>query len=177
MSGKICVYVRDSKHPADLYDSTGHWFAVSIHEIGSNGPLFWNGVNYNWVWLPIKGEFNKVAGEFTIPAGTYLIKGYAFCQNVVTHIAWVQVADNETVSVNLIPTSVVVCILAAEMGVMLGTANVDGKDVPITTLAQAEAAQFKKAADALVAKLPQETGISLMSIDEVQKMLKETPRG
>lgn len=176
MSGKICVYVRDTRHPADLYDSTAHRFAVSIHEVGSRGPLYWNSVNYNWVWLPFTGERNRIAGEFTIPAGTYLIRGFAPCFNVVTHIAWVQVNDGETVSVNLVPTRVFFCLRAASIGVMLGTVTVNGQEIPVTTYAKEEVAQFQKAVDALTAKLPKEEDLPLMSIEELQKMFKEMPK-
>jgi hypothetical protein len=177
MSGKLCVYVRDTKHPADLYDSTSHWYAVSIHEVGSNNPLCWNGMNFNWVWLPIIGEFNRVAGEFVVPAGTYLVKGYAMCSNVVTHVAWVQINDGETIPVNLVPTTVPFCLMAAKIGVMLGSVNVEGKDVPIAKFAQAEVAQFEKAVDALASKLPKDTGIPILTVDELQRKLKETPKG
>jgi hypothetical protein len=176
MAGKICVYIRDTKHPSDLYDSTGHWYAVSIHEVGSNGPLCWKGVNYNWVWLPFNGEFNKVAGEFEVPAGTYLVKGYAMCSNVVTHVAWVQVNDGEIIPVNLVPTTVPFCLLAANLGVVLGTAKVNNKDIPIAEIAPAEVQAFEKAVNALVAKLPKEEGIQLMSVDELKKRLREVKK-
>jgi hypothetical protein len=177
MAGKICVYIRDRQHPADLYDSSIHWYAVSIQEIGSNSPLYWKGVNYNWVWLPFNGEFGKVAGEFEVPAGTYLVKGYAFCSNVVTHVAWVQVNDGETVSVNLVPTTVYFCLHAAKLGAVLGTARVNDKDIPIAKIAPAEVEAFEKAANALAAKLPKEAGMQLMSVEELQKRLRETPQG
>jgi hypothetical protein len=172
----MCVYVRDTVHPADLYDSSHHWYSVSIHEIGSIGPLIWKGVNYGWLWLPFTGEFNKIAGEFEVPAGTYLVRGQAFCYNIVTHLAWVQVKDGETVSVNLVPTSVHFCILAARMGVELGTVKVEGKEVPLATIAQAEVDQFLKAAGALAAKLPRELGLPLLPAEEMKKRLKETPK-
>ncbi|MFB3897268.1 MAG: hypothetical protein ACE14V_13285 [bacterium] len=176
MAGKICIYVRDPQHPADLYDTNrNHYFAISIHEIGSNGPLYWKGVNYNWVWLPFQGEWGKVAGEYEVPAGEYLIKGYAWCFNVVTHIAWVQVNDNETVSVNLVPTSVPYCLHAATIGVVLGTAIVEGKDVPIAKIAPAEVAAFEKAAEALAIKLPKEVGVPLMAIEELRNLFSKTP--
>jgi len=177
MAAKLCVYVRDRVHPADLYDSSGHWFAISIHEVGSNTPLCWKGVNYNWVWLPFNGEFSRVAGEFEVPAGTYLVKGYAFCYNVVTHIAWVQVNDGEVGSVNLLPTGVPFCLRAAILGATLGTVRVEGKDVPIAKAAPAEVEAFEKAAEALAAKLPPDVDIPLMSIDELRKRFKETPKG
>lgn len=177
MAGKICVYIRDKQDPADLYDSSSHFFAVSIHEIGSNKPLCWKGVNYNWVWLPFQGEFGRVAGEYEVPAGEYLVKGYAMCSNVITHMAWVQVSDGETVSVNLLPTTVAFCLQAATIGVALGTAKVDGKDIPVAKIAPEEAAAFEKAATALAVKLGKETGIPLMSIEELRKRLAETPKG
>lgn len=177
MAGKICVYVRDTKHPADLYDSTLHWYAISIHEVGSNSPLCWKGVNYNWVWLPFNGELGKVAGEFEVPAGTYLVKGYAFCHNVVTHVAWVQVNDGETISVNLVPTPVSFCLMATTLGAVLGTANVEGKDIPIAKIAPVEVAAFEKAANALAAKLPKEAGMPLMAIDELRRQFINTPKG
>jgi hypothetical protein len=177
MAGKLCIYVRDRQHPADLYDSTAHWFAVSIHEVGSNGPLCWKGVNYNWVWLPFQGEFGRVAGEYEVPAGTYLVKGYAMCSNVVTHVAWVQVNDGETASVNLVPTTVLFCLQAATIGAVLGTAIVGGKDIPIAEIAPAEVKAFEKAASALANKLPKELGIPLMTVEELRKQFRETPKG
>jgi hypothetical protein len=177
MSGKICVYVRDTKHPADLYDSTAHWYAVSIHEVGSNTPLCWKGVNYNWVWLPFNGEFGKVAGDFEVPAGTYLVKGYAMCSNVVTHVAWVQVNDGETIPVNLVPTTVPFCLMSTMLGVTLGTAVAEGRDVPIAKLAPTEVANFEKAANALMAKLPKDVSIPLISVDELRKRFQEAPKG
>lgn len=177
MAGKICVYIRDTQHPADLYDSTPHWWAVSIHEAGSNRPLCWKGVNYNWVWLPFTGELNKVAGEFEVPAGTYLVKGYAFCQNVVTQVAWVQVNDGETMPVNLLPTPVSFCLQTTALGVVMGTAKVDGKDVPIAQIAQAEVAAFEKATTVLMAKLPRESVISLMASEELRQHFRETQKG
>ena len=176
MAGKICVYVRDVKHPADLYDTTGHWFAVSVHEVGSNAPLIWKGTNFNWIWLPFTGEFNRVAGEFEVPAGTYLVRGYAFCYNVVTNIAWVQVGDGEIVPVNLVPASVAMCVWLAHIGAALGTIKVDNKEVPVTQFAAAEAAAFKKAAIALQAKLPIEMGLPMMSAEEIQKRLRDIPK-
>ncbi|MCX5645112.1 MAG: hypothetical protein NTZ17_10590 [Phycisphaerae bacterium] len=176
MAGKLCVYIRDTQHPADLYDSSTHWYAVSIHEVGSNSPLCWKGVNYSWVWLPFNGEFSRVAGEFEVPAGTYLVKGYAFCSNVVTHVAWVQVNDGEVSSANLVPTTVLFCILAARLGVALGTARVEGKDVPIAKIAGAEVAAFERAVEALAAKLPKEMGMPVMAIEELRKRLSDTPK-
>ena len=177
MAGKLCIYVRDTLQPADLYDTTIHWYAVSIHEIGSGGPLIWKGVNFNWVWLPFNGEKGKVAGEFEVPAGTYLVKGYAFCSNVVTHVAWVQVNDGETIPVNLVPTGVVFCLRAALLGAALGTVKLEGRDTPVAKVAPAELEGFMKAADALVAKLPKEPGIPLLGIEELRKYLSETPKG
>jgi hypothetical protein len=177
MAGKLCVYIRDTKQPADLYDSSPHWFAVSIREVGSLGPLCWKGTNYNWVWMPFKGEFGKVAGEYEVPAGTYLVKGYAMCSNVVTNVAWVQVKDDETVGVNLVTTAVSFCLRAAMLGAVMGTAIVEGKDIPIAKIAPAEVAAFEKAANALVAKLPRDIGIPLMAIEELRKRLTETPKG
>jgi len=176
MSARLCIYVRDTQHPADLYDSTGHYFAVSIHEAGSNAPLAWKGVNYNWQWLPFKGEFGRVAGEFEVPAGTYLVKGYAMCSNVVTHVAWVQVNDGETAPVNLVPTRVMFCLMAVQLGVALGTVKVEGKDTPVAKVAPVEAAAFEKAAAALAEKLPKEEGLRLMSAEELRKLFREVPK-
>lgn len=173
MAGKICVYIRDRVHPADLYDSSSHGFAVSIREVGSKGPLCWKGVNYNWVWLPFNGEFGKVAGEFEVPAGIYLVKGYAMCSNIVTHVAWVQVDDGENVSVNLVPTTVVFCLQAASLGVALGTAKINNKDTPIAKIAPAEVRAFENAVKALLNKLPKEEDMQLMSVDELKKRLCE----
>jgi hypothetical protein len=78
MAGTICVYIRDEKHPADLWDSDTHNWAIRIREIGSLGPLYWQNQNYDWLQLPYKGEFGKVAGEYIVPAGTYLLRGYAY---------------------------------------------------------------------------------------------------
>lgn len=176
MAGKLCVYIRDTSHPADLYDTSGHWYAVSIHEIGSNSPLIWKGVNYNWVWLPFPGEFNRVAGEFEVPAGTYLVKGYAYCHNVVTNIAWVQVADNETASVNLIPTYVQFCLYSAQLGVSMGTALLDGQHVDIGKIAPKEVGDFSKAVANLIAALPKEVGLPIIEPDNLRKLLTEKPR-
>jgi hypothetical protein len=176
MSGRLCVYVRDRLHPADLYDSSGHFFAVAIHEIGSGGPLIWKGVNYNWVWLPFPGEFGRVAGEFEVPAGEYLVRGYAMCSNVVTHVAWVQVKDGEMASVNLVPNTVHFCIQAALLGVKLGTAILGGKEGAIAELAPEEAAAFEKAGLALAGKLARDPGMPLMAADELRKRFRETPK-
>ena len=139
-------------------------------------PLCWKGVNYNWVWLPFQGEFNRVAGEYEVPAGTYLVKGYAWCENVVTHVAWVQVNDGETVSANLVPTTVLFCLGAAVIGVALGTAIVQGRPVPIAQIAPEEVRAFENAAMALVARLPKEVGIPLMAVEELHKRKAETPK-
>ena len=176
MSAKLCLYVRDSQHPVDLYDSTSHYYAVRILEAGSTTPLIWKGTNYNWVWLPFKGEFGRVGGEFEIPAGTYLVQAYASCFNVVTNLAWVQVNDGETASVNLVPTTVMYCLAAAQIGVALGTVKVGTKDTPIATVASAEVNAFEKAATALIEKLPKEIGIRLMSTNELLKLLREAPK-
>lgn len=176
MAGKICVYIRDTQQPADLYDSSSHWYAVSIHEVGSNNPLHWKGINYSWVWLPFMGEIQRVAGEFEVPAGTYLVKGYAFCQNVVTHIAWVQVNDGETASVNLVTTATQFCLWAAQVGVALGTARLQGRDIPIIEIAPAEAEAFMTAATKLTAKLPKEAGIAPMTIEDLRRRFRETPK-
>jgi hypothetical protein len=173
MSGKMCIYIRDRVHPADLYDSSSHSYAVSIHEVGSNSPLIWKGMNYNWVWLPFPGEAGRIAGEFEVPAGTYLVKAFASCWNVVTNLAWVQVADGETVAVNLVPTTVLFCIQSAMIGVTLGTA----RDTPIAKVAAPEAEAFGKAANALMAKLPKEESVQFMPIEEVQKRLRDAPKG
>jgi hypothetical protein len=172
MSGKMCIYIRDRVHPADLYDSSGHTYAVSIHEVGSNSPLIWKGMNFNWVWLPFPGQSGRIAGEYEVPAGTYLVKGYASCYNVVTNLAWVQVADNETVSVNLVPTTVVFCLYSALIGVMLGGT----KETPTLKAVPQEAEAFQKAANALIAKLPKEESVQFMPIEEVQKRLREAPK-
>jgi hypothetical protein len=177
MAGKLCVYVRDVMHPADLYDNSSHHFAVSIHEVGSNSPLYWKGTNYNWVWLPFLGQYNKVAGEFEIPQGTYLVRGYAWCQNVVTHIAWVQIKDEETTTVNLVPTNVSYCLWAVTTGITFGTVRTEnGKYVAITELADTEVKAFEKAATALMAKLPKEAGLAMPTIEELRKRLGETPK-
>ena len=179
MAGKICVYVRDVQHPADLYDVQPAWYPlkVSIFEAGSLGPLCWKQVTYTLVPLPYQGEFGRVAGEFEVPAGTYLVKGFGVCGNVVTQVAWVQVNDGETVSVNLVPTSVLSCVHGAIIGVALGTAIVQNRHVPIAEIAPEEVRAFEKAASALVAKLPKEPGIPLMSVEELRKRLAETPKG
>jgi len=176
MTGKICVYIRDTQHPADLYDSSTHWYAISIHEVGSNGPLHWKGINYDFVWLPFRGEFNRVAGELEIPAGTYLIQGFAYCWNITTQVAWVQVNDGETISVNLIPTTVRLCINRALLGVKLGTAMVNNEEVPIAKIAPREVEGFEKAAAALAGKLPKAVGIQLVEVDELQNRLRKTPK-
>lgn len=176
MAGRLCIYVRDTQHTADLYDSTAHSFAVSIHEVGSNSPLIWKGTNYKSVWLPFVGESGRIAGEFEIPAGTYLVKGYAQCQNVVTHVAWVQVNDGETASVNLIPTGVQFCLMAAQLGVALGTVKLEGKDTPVAKVAPAEVAAFGKAVTALAEKLPKEAGLTLLSAEELRKLFQEVPK-
>jgi len=173
MAAKLCVYIRDTSHPADLYDSTSHHFAVSIHEIGSNTPLIWKGVNYNWIWLPINGQLNRIAGEFEIPAGTYLVKGYAWCQNVVTNLAWVQVADGETATVNLVPTRVQYCLYTAQLGVIMGTTLLDGKEVEIRQIAPEKVNAFEKAAADLAAALPKDMGLPILDKDNLRKLLSE----
>ena len=182
MAGKLCIYVRDSQHRADLYDShgPGHNFRVTIREAGSYGTVWWNGVNYDDVWLTLTGEFGAlVAGEFAVPAGTYLVLGHSCTSdlNINTQIAWVQVNDGETISVNLVTTPVWYCVHAAIAGAVLGTAIVNANHVPLAQIAPAEVKAFEKAANALAAKLPKEAGMQLMSVEELQKRLRETPQG
>ena len=60
------------------------------------------------------------------------------CSNVVTNVAWVQVKDDETVGVNLVTTAVSFCLRAAMLGAVMGTAIVEGKDIPIAKIAIAK---------------------------------------
>jgi hypothetical protein len=104
MSGKLSVHIREKNHPKEINNSRSKWFAVSVQEVGKHDPLCWNGIYYDWIWLPLMDQSNKINKDLELPAGKYFIKGYENCQNNLTHLAFVQVTDGETVSVNLEPS-------------------------------------------------------------------------
>ena len=156
---------------------------VAIREIGSRGPLIWPAGGFTttppappilpgFVPLPLAGENGKVAGEFSVPQGTYLVQAISYrpCGNRVTQIAWVQVNDGETATVNLVPTTVRWCADVARIGVAFGTAFVGNRHVPITQIAPAEAKAFIAAAAALKAKLPTGSEIPLPTDEQLKKL-------
>jgi hypothetical protein len=125
------------------------------------------------------GTDGGVAGEFDVPAGTYLVQGYmCWYENLTTQWAWVQVGDGETVSVNLVTTPVNECVNNAMVGVTQGrvTNNV-GELIRVREIRDGGPIvdNFVKSARALLAILPKQPGFPMPDPDELVKRLMQPP--
>jgi hypothetical protein len=153
----MSITIRDARRPCAPYQSSTHSFKVYIYHCDGK-PLFWKGVNFRTgVWLTERGQMRGlIHGQFKVPPGCYLIRALAPCHNVVTEWAYVGVGCNETVCVNLLPSSVRNCMQRLVAALELGTAPMKGEEE--TPLADAMPRETKEAADLLkriAEKLPE----------------------
>jgi hypothetical protein len=103
-ASRLSIIIRDVYHPCAPYFSTGHWFYVDI--INCDGTyLTWNGTLYRKYKLR-----QGIHDQIEVPPGCYIVRGYAWCNNVTCELAMVVVGCDETACVCLLPTGVRTCI-------------------------------------------------------------------
>lgn len=113
---KLSITVRDRDHPCAPYFATGHTFRVDIWHC--DGTPFKKGYALR----------ERVHDQIEVPPGSYVIFGHAACNNVLTDIAMVNVGCDQTVCVNLLPTTFRLCLWRAWVGAIFGTASVPIKE-------------------------------------------------
>jgi hypothetical protein len=120
----LSITIRDTTFPCAPYQSTGHSFLVDIFNCDGL-PLSWKGTTY--VTFPLDtpaGPLRSlVHGQVGVPPGSYLIRAYSGCKNVVSDWAWVNVGCDQTVCVDIVLPSVRDCIDRVLAGLQLGTVD------------------------------------------------------
>jgi hypothetical protein len=118
----LSITVRDTTHPCAPYQTTKHSFRVQIFHCDGT-PLFWNGIDYtDGVRLNVRGaKGGLIHGQVKVPPGCYLVRAFAWCNNVETDWAYVGVGCDQTVCVNLIPTAFRHCIKRVLAGLLMGS--------------------------------------------------------
>jgi len=166
----LSITIRDPEHPCMPYERTGHSFWVQIFHCDFT-PLFWKGVTYLNYLLDTRGKSNGfIHGQIKVPPGSYLIRAFATCKNVVTDFAMVEVGCDKTVCVNLLPTTVDYCLARAVVGIIGGTVDPPGGDDSVKKLHPKEANEAVKAIDALREKLPKDPLPPPPTLEELEKL-------
>lgn len=120
---KLDITIRDRDHPCAPYFTTGHSFTVDIR--------YCDGTYFKRAY-PLR---DRVHDQIEVPPGSYIIRGYAWCNNILTDLAMVNVGCDQTVCVNLLPTTVRDCWWRAVVGALFGTTSAPIKEkVPAEVL-------------------------------------------
>lgn len=108
-----------------------------------------------------------------VPPGCYAVRAFAPCQNVITHWASVQVCCDETVCVDLLPTSVFHCVQTMITGLLLGTVG----ERPVREIAPREVDEAVRALRAVAERLPRDVQLPAPPTEaEVKEAVEEQPR-
>ncbi len=179
---KLSIWVRDTAHPCLPYQSTSHSWIAIIWSCGMQ-PLSFGVVNNGIFPLTEKGKAGgMIHGQVKVPPGCYIVVALATCKNIFTDMAYVQVGNDETVTVNLITKRLSTCTgqlltalnIASILGPHYSPGSPPGKPIPREVIAKAtktlkELQEFS-GWDPVMDALP-------ITVEEIKKMALKEARG